>query len=470
MAMAENRKNTFSGEPAVPEGGAASRSAWLALFAASVSGFLFQVDLTGLASALPDIANSLGVTDQHQAWVIDIYSLALIFALPVAGPVADRYGRRRMFIGNGVLFGVASALCAGATSFTSLLAWRVLQGVAGAGLTSSSPALLAAAFPGKRRSWAFGVWGTVIGASMVVGPPLGALIAATAGWPWIFWLNLPLCLILVCLAWPLAETERVDASAPMDWFGPGLLAIVVASLAFELLSSIGFRGIAVGCGIVAAFAFWHVERRHPRPSFDFALFSSTRFLALCVTPIAASIGYWSLLVHLPQMMRGPMGLDASRSGLLLTALTVPMLLLPSLGARLAQAMPARWYFGGGLAVIGIGGLGLAKVSLDLSSPEAFWAVGAMLLLGGAGCALLNAQITAAAVSSVRVDRAATAAAMCVTMRQVGFAIGIALIGAALQLDAGKSYPSAYALVGVITLVLAALVFAMLSGPNPHEQR
>src|SRR5215468_10250881 len=162
MAMAESRKNTSSSEPTVPEGGAASRSAWFALFAASVSGFLFQVDLTGLAAALPDIANSLSVADQDQAWVIDIYSLALIFALPVAGPVADRYGRRRMFIGNGVLFGVASALCAGATSFTSLLAWRVLQGVAGAGLTSSSPALLAAAFPGKRRSWAFGVWGTVI--------------------------------------------------------------------------------------------------------------------------------------------------------------------------------------------------------------------------------------------------------------------------------------------------------------------
>jgi hypothetical protein len=133
-------------------------------------------------------------------------------------------------------------------------------------------------------------------------------------------------------------------------------------------------------------------------------------------------------------------------------------------------MPARWYFGGGLAVVGIGGLGLAKVSLDLSSPEAFWAVGAMLLLGGAGCALLNAQITAAAISSVPVYRAATAAAMCVTMRQVGFAIGIALIGAVLRLDAGKWYPSAYALVGVITLVLAALVFVMLSGPNPHEQR
>jgi MFS family permease len=147
MATAENRQNTFSGDPAVHQGGAASRSAWFALLAASVSGFLFQVDLTDLAAALPDIADSLGVTDQDQASVIDICNLALIFALPIAGPLADRYGRRRIFIGNGILFGVASALCAGATSFTSLLAWRVLQGVAGAGLTSSSSALLAAAFP-----------------------------------------------------------------------------------------------------------------------------------------------------------------------------------------------------------------------------------------------------------------------------------------------------------------------------------
>jgi MFS family permease len=170
------------------------------------------------------------------------------------------------------------------------------------------------------------------------------------------------------------------------------------------------------------------------------------------------------------MMRGPMGLGASRSGLLLTALTVPMLLLPGLGARLSQAMPARLYFGGGLAVVGVAALGLAVVATDLSNSAAVWAVGAMLLLGGAGCALFNAQITAFAVSSVPADRAATAAAMCVTMRQVGFALGIALLGAVLNLGGDNLYRRAYLLVGAITLLLAAFVFAALSVPAAKEQQ
>jgi len=305
---------------------------------------------------------------------------------------------------------------------------------------------------------------------MVIGPPLGALIAASAGWPWIFWINLPLCMVLVALASSLAESERVGSQPSMDWLGPGLLALVVGSSAYALLSSGGLRGVASATGVVACFAFWVAERRHPSPAFDFRLFASARFLALCITAIAGSIGYWSLLVHLPQMMRGPMGLDASHSGLLLTALTVPMLLLPSLGARLSQAMPARLYFGGGLAVVGVAGLGLAAASTDLSSPAAVWAVAAMLLLGGAGCALFNAQITAFAVSSVPADRAATAAAMCVTMRQVGFALGIALIGAVLNLGGDNQYAPAFLLVGAITLLLATFVFAALSVPAARGQR
>jgi EmrB/QacA subfamily drug resistance transporter len=468
--MAEHPQIALADDPAIPHESPSSRLAWFALFAASVSGFLFQVDLTGLAAALPDIASSVGVSVQDQAWIIDIYSLALIFALPVAGPVADRYGRRRVFIAGGVLFALASALCAEATTFNSLLAWRVLQGVAGAAITSSAAALLAAAYPGKRRAWAFGIWGTVIGASMVIGPPLGAFIAASAGWPWIFWINLPLCMALVVLAAPLAESERVGSQPSMDWLGPGLLALVVGSSAYALLSSGGFRGITLATGVVAFCAFWVAERRHPRPAFDFGLFASARFLAVCITAVAGSIGHWSLLVHLPQMMRGPMGLDANSSGLLLTALTLPMLLLPGLGARLSHAIPIRFYFGGGLAIVGVAALGLAVVSTDLSNPAAVWAVAAMLLLGGAGCALFNAQITAFAVSSVPADRAATASAMCITMRQVGFALGIALIGAVLNLGGDNPYPPAYVLVGAITLLLAATVFVALSGPVAKAQQ
>src|SRR5258708_28356245 len=117
------------------------------LIAAFGSGFLFQFDLTALSAALPDIASSLSARVADQAWVIDVYSLALIFALPLAGPVADRYGRRRVFIAGAVLFALSSVLCALATTLFGLFAWRVLQGVAGAALTASPAAPLPAPFP-----------------------------------------------------------------------------------------------------------------------------------------------------------------------------------------------------------------------------------------------------------------------------------------------------------------------------------
>ena len=445
-----------------PDGGALSP-----LIAASVSGFLFQFDLTALSAALPDIASSLSARVADQAWVIDVYSLALIFALPLAGPVADRYGRRRASMTGAILFALASALCATATTLFSLLAWRVLQGISGAVLTVSASALLAAAYSGPRRVWAFGIWGTVIGASMVAGPPLGALIAAVLGWSWVFWINVPICVALVLLTARIASDQAVLGTyAPLDWAGPATLALCVGSLAFLMLAGHGAAGSGVipvvlgGC-ITALALFIRVERRHVAPAFDFALFGSSRFVAMCLVPIAGSIGFWALLVHLPQMARGPMALGPAAAGLLLTALTVPMFLLPSVGAKLAAKLPARWYFAGGLGIVGGADLLLALAARDLGAPLAIWAVVGALLIGGSGCALFNAQITAAAVSAVPPDRAATASAICVTMRQIGFAFGIALIGALLQRHDPYAYTTAFAVVAACTLGLAAFAFALL---------
>jgi predicted MFS family arabinose efflux permease len=341
-------------------------------------------------------------------------------------------------------------------------------------LTASAAAILAAAYHGPRRAWAFGIWGTVVGASMVAGPPLGALIAAALGWPWVFWINIPICAALLLLTGRTASDQAPSTSrSPLDWAGPATLALCVGSLAFLTLAGHGPAGpsviptpVVLGGSIVALSLFIRIERRHVAPAFDFALFGSPRFVAMCLVPIAGSIGFWALLVHLPQMARGPMALSPAATGFLLTALTVPMFLLPSVGAKLAVKLPARWYFAGGLGIVGIADLLLALAARDLGAPLAIWAVIGALLIGGSGCALFNAQITAAAVSAVTPDRAATASAICVTMRQIGFAFGIALIGALLQRDDPLAYTTAFAVVSACTIGLAVLAFALLSARPP----
>jgi EmrB/QacA subfamily drug resistance transporter len=444
------------------------------LIASCISGFLFQFDLTALSAALPDIASSLSVRVVDQTWVIHVYSLALIFALPLAGPMADRWGRRRLFIAGTITFGLASVMCAIATTLTSLLAWRVFQGISGAALTAASAALLAASYLGPRRAWAFGIYGTVVGASMVVGPPLGAFIASLLGWPWVFWINLPICVGLVWLIGRAARDHPTSgANSPLDWAGPAALAVFVGSLAVLML-----KGPKAGNGatlwvalIVCAITlpiFVAIEKRHTAPAFDLALFGSSRFVAMCLVPMAGSIGYWALLVHLPQMARGPMALSPTTTGLLLTALTIPMLLLPAVGAKTASKLPSRWYFAGGLGIIGLADLLLALATRELNSPMAIWTVTAALLLGGIGCAMFNAQITAAAISAIPPERAATASAVCVTMRQIGFAIGIALIGALVQRNDTLAYSKAFAVVSLVTLGLAAIVFALLRQSEVHD--
>lgn len=448
-------------------------SALPVLIAACVSGFLFQFDLTALSAALPDIASSLSAPVSDQAWVISIYSLALICALPLAGPMADRYGKRRLFFIGTVLFAISSAMCALATSLIGLLAWRGLQGIAGALFTTSGAALVAAAYQGERRIWAFGILGTVVGASMVAGPPLGALIASSLGWPWVFWINLPICLALMLLVMRMAGDSAVPTKRPpLDWAGPATLAICVGSLALLMLeghepgASTALPTWMIVCVCLAALAlFIVIERRHIAPAFDFSLFGSPRFVAMCLVPIAGSIGYWALLVHLPQMARGPMALSPAATGLLLTALTLPMFLLPTVGAKLAAKLPSCWFFAGGLGIIGVADLLLALSAIDLSSPWARWFVIGSLLIGGAGCAMINAQITAAAVSAVPADRAATASAICVTMRQIGFAFGIALLGALIQRNDQLAYATAFTVAAFCTLGLAAIAFVLLRREN-----
>jgi EmrB/QacA subfamily drug resistance transporter len=440
------------------------------LLAACLSGSLFQVDLTALAAALPDVGHDLGAASARAAWVIDVYSLALIFCLPIAGSLADRYGRVQMFTWGAGLFGLASLLCACANTLDVLLTFRTLQGIAGACITSTSSALLAGAYEGPRRARAFGLWGTIVGASMVAGPPLGSLLADTIGWRWIFWINLPLCAVLVFLVLYRIgnELDQQRSSAKVDWLGAGILATISAALAFMLLEAAALGGVAsatfltgLAASGIALLLFVWVERRHPNPAFDLKLFGSRQFVAMCLVPMAGSTGFWSLLVYVPQLARGPLGLSPFEAGWLLVALTLPMMVLPRYGAVLTTRIPSRSFFCGGLALIGVADLALGAISGGNVGPDTLVVTVIALLVSGSGCAVINAQITAAAVSAVPSDRAATASAICVTMRQIGFSFGIALLGAALQFSSNGDYLAPFIVAGASTLALTAIVYWLM---------
>lgn len=462
-------ETTSSDPSAIIKPASRMTAATATLWAVCVSGALFQFDLTALAATLADVGADLGVAETSSAWVIDIYSLALVFSLPASGTLADRFGRRRLFALGAALFVVASVLCAVAPSFAILLVCRALQGISGACFTTASLALLAAAYQGPGRARAFGIVGTVIGAAMVAGPPLGALIASTIGWRWIFWLNLPLCIVILLLTFArVAESADPDAvGRSVDWRGCATLALAIGALAIVLLDghSLGWRSPAVTALLATSFvcivAFVRVERRCDYPAIDLILLRSSEFLAMCITPVATSIGYWSLLIYVPQLARDVMGLRPVEAGWLLTVLTVPMLLLPRLGAVLASRMAAGIFFPMGLTIIGVADSTLAAIVWAEPTRFGHWPVVAALLGSGIGAALIQSQTSAAAVGAVPGGRAAMASAICVTMRQLGFSLGIALLGFLLQAGGGGTgFALAFAGAAVVTLVAAGTCYAL----------
>lgn len=435
-----------------------------ALWATCIGGFLFQLDLTALAAALADVGADFALAGAASAWVIDVFSLGLVLTLPACGTLADRWGRRRMFALGAAVFAVASAVCASAPSFVVLLAGRALQGVGGAALTSASLALVAATTPVTARPRAFAINGTVIGIAMVIGPPLGALVAATVGWRWIFWLNLPPCVtVLMLIRWRVPESRDAGAAAvALDWPGCAALAAAAGGLAVALLEGHRLGGpasaVLLGGVVLATLAFVAIERRSRAPAIDLTLLRSPRFVAMCVAPLASSVGYWSLLVYVPQLARGPLQMTPLAAGGLLTALTLPMLLVPWLGAVLARRWSPRLFFPLGLAI-----MGLADLAAALAVGSGAGAVAAALLASGAGAALIQAQVTAAAIGAAPPGRAAMAAAICVTLRQLGFSVGVAGLGALVAVGGEAGFMLAFLGAGGLAVVAAAACHVLLRG-------
>ncbi|MEW6640887.1 MAG: MFS transporter [Pseudomonadota bacterium] len=450
-------------DPSIPNPIVNLAPASATLWAASIGGFLFQFDLTALVAALPDVGSGFAANAVPAVWVIDVFSLALMFALPASGALADRFGRRRMFACGTVVFAAASALCALAPSFMALLAGRAMQGLGGAAFTSASLALVAATSSAAARPRAFAINGTVIGVAMVVGPPLGALVAATIGWRWIFWFNLPCCAAILMLIRSGVPESRGPgmAGAPLDWPGCAMLAVAAGGVAVVLLDGrtmdVVTLALLLGTAVLAVGAFMVIERCSRAPAIDLALLRAPRFAAMCIAPLASSVGYWALLVYVPQLARGPLQMAPLAAGALLTALTLPMLLLPWLGAVLARRWPPQLFFPFGLAVIALADLAVAPAIAHGAFPVVI-----ALLASGAGAALIQAQVTAAAVGAAPPGRAAMAAAICVTLRQLGFSLGIALLGGLVGAGGEAGFAWAFLGAGVLTLAAAGACRVLLA--------
>lgn len=410
----------------------------LPALALGMAAFLTQFDVTAVIIAMPAIADELGLSVSGYAWVMDAYSLSFTSALPVSGVLADRYGRRRAILGGNLLFALASLGCGAAPDGPILWAARALQGIAAAFVVTGGIALIANIYQGpKERARAFALLGVMSGIAMALGPTIGGFVASWAGWRWVFFANLPAC-ALVAWALPrlIAEAPKTETRS-LDLIGVFLMTAALVAFIEGLLQArsepVRFI-VSLSASTMFAIAFAVQQRRQKQPILDPSVFARAAMFGVAILLFAVSVGYWAVLVYLPLLFVEGMGQSSNWAGVALLAATLPMLIVPPLGGRLVLRLGWRRHFSIGMAMMTVGNVIMTTALLSESDwSRALLAAGMAAI--GVGAALAHPQLSGAVVALAPPDQAGKASAVTVVMRQAGFAIGIAVLGAALANEA-----------------------------------
>lgn len=442
--------------------------------AIATTAFLVTFDITAVVVAMPRIKEALNLDVAGFAWVMDAYSLAFTAMLMAAGVMADRYGRRRALLIGNLIFGAASVTCGLAWNDISLWSARAVQGLGAAFVICGGLSMLSDHYrEQQQRVKAFALAGTVSGAAMALGPAGGGLVADLLGWRWVFLINIPVCLLIAIIV-PRVTHESSDSTGRrIDISGVVTLTLSLSSLVWFLLHGSAVVGVRIpplgGVAVVALCfgAFVASQSLRAESTMDLSLLCSPAFVGMCLVPLSLSVSYWASLVYLPLFLQQGLGQALDRTSLLMLAPTLPMLLLPFMGARFAARLSSRTFFSLGLSVVALGDTALAMAAGTASLALAL----AGMVLSGAGTAVVNAQVSGAIVAMAPRERAGTVSAIATILRQGGFATGIALLGALLnarqrtaQTGSPQSYELLFMVAGACSFIAALLVMALVRAP------
>jgi EmrB/QacA subfamily drug resistance transporter len=407
---------------------------WWTLGAVCVATFMLLLDITIVNVALPAIQQDLGASFQDLQWVIDAYALTLAAFMLTAGSLADLFGRRRVFVIGLALFTIASLLCALSTSPTALSMSRALQGVGGAAMFATSLALLAAAFQGRERGTALGIWGATTGASVAVGPLVGGVLTEHVSWESIFLVNLPIGAAAIAVSLRTVRETRDPDAARIDWAGLVTFSSALFALVFALV-----RGNTEGWGsptivgllvasVVLLAAFVAVEARQERPMLDLALFRKPSFAGVSIVAFALSASMFAMFLYLTLYIQNTLGYSPLEAGVRFLPITVMSFVCAALSGNLTERVEVRYLLGVGLGLVGLGLLLMSGLDAD----SEWTALLPGFIVAGAGIGLTNPAIASTAVGVVDPRRSGMAAGINNTFRQVGIATGIAALGAVFE--------------------------------------
>ena len=407
---------------------------WWTLASVSFALFMIMLDNTVVNVALPTIQEDLRIGVAELEWVVTGYALSFAVLMLSGGKIADMFGRRRVFLIGLAIFTLASLLCGLAGNAELLISARVLQGVGAACMMPATLSIITATFPPRERGAALGIWAGVSAMALASGPLVGGLITEHIGWNWIFFINVPVGLIgLVAARVIIPESKDTSKEQRLDL--PGLLTsgIALFALVYALIeaNSRGWTSPLIlslfAIALVSGAAFVILELRQRLPLFDMTLFRNPTFAGANTVALLVSLAMFGVFFFISLFMQNVLGYSAVRAGAAFLPMTILIILVAPVAGKASDRLGSRWLMTGGMTLVACSLLIFAQLQPDSS----YLRLLPGMVFGGFGMAITMTPMTAAALSSVPVDKAGVGSGMLNTFRQVGGSLGIAVMGAIL---------------------------------------
>jgi EmrB/QacA subfamily drug resistance transporter len=406
---------------------------WWALAAIVLCALTIGFDATILNVALPTLAAKIGATNSDLQWIVDSYILIFAGLLLPAGVLADRYGRKKALLTGLVLFAGASAVAMSASGPTGLIVARALMGIGAATITPVSLAVIPSIFEPAERARAVGVTTVGLGLGVPLGPLVGGYLINHFWWGSVFAVNIPTAAVAFVAVALLVPESRDPAPGRLDLAGAALVTAGLVSTVYGIIAGPD-RGwgdgavlatLCAGLLLLAAFVAW--QRRNPEPMIDLGLFRDRQFLWAALAATVASFAMFGLLFVLPQYLQVVAGHDAFGTGLRL----IPMMLGLVVGARVSEGTARRWGARGAIAA------GLTVIAAGLATGafttvhSGYATVATWLAVVGVGVGLSMAPAMTAVLEVLPAARTGMGSSLSQTLRQVGGALGVAVLGSVL---------------------------------------
>lgn len=461
----------------------AQRHRWAGLVFVSIAVSIIIVDSTIVNVAIPSIVSDLGLSSSQVQWVQESYTLVFASLLLVFGSLADRLGRRRMLLIGVVVFALSSVLAASTDSGSLLIGARLIQGIGGAMVLPTTLSLINATFSGRERGIAFAIWGSTIGGMTALGPLLGGWLTTDFTWRYAFGINVPIGIIVVVgVLLFVAESRDPGHASRIDVGGAALSVVTFATLVFGLiegrtygwwlpktdtfaLGSWVFSPIPVAFAIAlvagAAFVTRGIRRERAGRSSMIAvdLFRIASFRNGNIAALIVSLGEFGIILSLPIWLQNVLGYSALQTGFVLLALAVGSFVASGFaGAFSGRLRPVLVVRVGIVAEI----VGIAGTGAVISSSTPWWHLVPFLFVYGFGVGLATAQLTGVVLADVPQEQSGRASGTQSTSRQLGSALGIAVLGTVLYTVAGATLRASLAANGVAQATATKIADAVVN--------